>query len=249
MGELTGYTSSMHLILFDIDGTLINGHGMGRLALERTFHELFARSPETHPGVREVFFAGNTDRVIVAEMAVALGIASAEFAARRGEFDTAYLRHLRMTVAETEGKIPCPGIPELLTRLKANPAFHLGLVTGNIEPGARIKLDPFGLNPFFGWGGFGDESDRRVDLAALAWSRGREAAGTDIPAHAVALIGDTVPDIEAARAHGFLAVGVTTGWEPAEILTAAGADRVFPDLSPDHGFEAWLFERWGLPGG
>lgn len=236
----------MHLILFDIDGTLVNGQGMGRLAMERAFAETFGRESEDHPRVREVHFAGSTDRVIIEDMARALDIPDAEFVRRREELDRAFYRHLRVTVAESEGKIPCPGVLELLPRLAADRRFVLALVTGNLEQGARIKLEPFGLNRFFAFGGFGSDATDRSDLARLARERAEEASGTRFAPGDVVLVGDTVSDMKAARANGFLAAGVTTGWADADDLTQAGADVVFADLTPEGGFERWLAGAWNL---
>jgi len=236
----------MHLVLFDIDGTLVGGQGMGRLALERAFAETFGRNLEDFPRVREVHFAGSTDRVIHEEMARALEIPAADFERRREELDRSFYRHLQVTVAESEGKTPCPGVLELLPRLAADRRLVLALVTGNLEQGARIKLEPFGLNRYFAFGGFGSDATDRADLARLARERAEATTGTKIAPPDVALVGDTVSDMQAARANRYLAAGVTTGWATAEDLKRAGADAVFTDLTPAGGFEAWLAGAWNL---
>jgi len=236
----------MHLILFDIDGTLINGKGMGRLALERAFAEVFDKHAAQHPEIGDVHIAGSTDQVIVGNMARLYGIDEPIFRSRYAEFEAAYLRHLRITVADSDGKRPCPGIPELLERLHNHPRIQLALLTGNLEPGARIKLEPFDLNRYFSLGGFGSDGHDRGDMARLAWRRAKTTTGVEIAAEHVAVVGDTVYDVGAGRANGFLAVGVGTGWASREVLEEAGADVVFDDLSPRHGFETWLAERWNL---
>jgi len=236
----------MYLILFDIDGTLIRGQGIGRLALERAFGEVFGVPAENHPGLRNVHMAGSTDPVIVEAMGRALGLTPEALAPRKAELEEAYLRHLRVTVVESPMAASCPGVAELLPRLRRHPEILLGLLTGNIEAGARIKLAAFDLDRFFPFGGFGGEGPERRDLAVLAHRRARKEDGSDIPAGHVLVIGDTTADIEAGNVHGFLTVGVATGWSPAEKLEAAGADAVFRDLTPESGFEAWLEERWGV---
>lgn len=236
----------MHLLLFDIDGTLIRGQGIGRLALERAFGEVFRVSVDEHPELKNVYFAGSTDPVIVADMARVLGIAEDEFAARKADLEAAYLRHLRVTAVESPMAASCPGVAELLPRLERHPELTLGLLTGNIEAGARTKLAAFDLEHHFSFGGFGGEAPERRDLAALAHRRASDRHGADIPSERVLVIGDTEADIDAGRTHGFLTVGVGTGWAPMETLRAAGADAVFEDLTPTSGFESWLEQRWGV---
>jgi phosphoglycolate phosphatase-like HAD superfamily hydrolase len=236
----------MHLVLFDIDGTLIRGHGLGRKALELAFAEIFGIRVEEHPELRNVPFAGQTDPTIHAGMAAVLDIPDTRFRARLSDFEVAYCRHLRVTVAASSDKEPCPGIVELLPRLHRHPVVLLGLLTGNIEKGARIKLDPFGLNAYFPFGGFGSDHEDRAVLAAKAWEIGRARAGKPIPPEHVLVVGDTEHDVMAGKRNGFLTAGVTTGFGSGEAMRRAGADAVFDDLTPAHGFEAWLRERWDL---
>ncbi|HYV50378.1 MAG TPA: HAD family hydrolase [Dongiaceae bacterium] len=236
----------MHLILFDIDGTLIRGAGMGRRGLERAFAEVFDLRVEDYPEVRNVAFGGFTDPKILADMARALGVEAHRFQAHRTEFEEAYYRHLRVTVAQTADKQLCHGIEELVPRLARNPALLLGLLTGNLERGARIKLDPFGLNSYFPFGGFGSDHEDRAALAVRALDIARGRSGHLIPPERVLVIGDTEHDIAAGRKNGFVAVGVTTGFGSHESMVTAGAHAVFETLAPEHGFETWLRERWDL---
>ncbi len=239
----------MHLILFDVDGTLIRGHGMGRVALERAFAEVHAVPAEDHPAVRAVPFAGQADPVIVAGMARALGVADPLFRARMAELEAAYVRHLRRTVAEAEGKAACPGVAELLERLDARPDVVTGLVTGNIEAGARIKLEAFGFNRYFPFGGFGGDGEERAVLVERARERAEAYAGAPFAPGDVLVVGDTVHDVAAGLARGYLTAGVATGSTPARELLQAGAHAAFEDLTPEGGFENWLAARWGRPAG
>lgn len=243
------YTLLMHLILFDVDGTLIRGQGLGRLALERAFDELFGTEAENDPAVRQVHLAGSTDHRIVAEMARLLGIPPHSFALRRRDFETAYVRHLRITARESPTAAPCPGVKELLDRLQRHPEILLGLLTGNIEAGARVKLERFGLSDYFAFGGFGEDGRGRKELAVDAWLRAREITGHDISSRDTLVIGDTVHDVRAGRANGFLTVAVGTGWASMEVLREEGPDALFEDLTPPKGFERWLEQRWGLTRG
>ena len=246
--ERFGILPAVHLILFDIDGTLIRGAGMGRRGLERAFAEVFGVRIEDHPEVQDVVFGGFTDPIILAGMARALGIEANTFRNRRDAFEDAYYRHLQVTVAETVEKQLCPAIADLVPRLARHPLLVLGLLTGNLERGARIKLDPFGLNAYFPFGGFGSDHEDRATLARHALERARARCGYHIQPEHVLVIGDTEYDIAAGRQNEFLAAGVATGFGTRESMTAAGAHAIFETLSPEHGFETWLRERWDLDG-
>ncbi len=236
----------MHLILFDVDGTLIKGHGMGRIALERAFAEVHGVPAEDNPAVRTVLFAGNSDPYILADMARVLEVASDAYHARTGELEEAYVRHLRRTVAQAENLAPCPGVAELLPRLDANPSLALGLLTGNIEAGARIKLDRFDLNRYFPVGGFGGDGHDRPAMARAARERAERLTGRAFAPGDVLVVGDTIHDVAAGRDNGYLTAGVATGPVSIPALREAGASEVFEDLTPEHGFEAWLRSRWDL---
>jgi len=218
------------LILFDVDGTLVETDGAGRRAMVAAFRRVF--------GVRDadrrasgVYFAGNTDPRILEDLADALEIPRDELGRRGAELEAAYLDELRTLMAETPapGRV-MPGVVSLLESLAAENGVHLGLVTGNSEAGARIKLSPFGLNRFFAEGGFGSDDVDRGRLAALAARRVAERVGREFVAAAVTLVGDTPDDVSAARANGFRAVAVTTGWSSPERLDAAGPDALLHGL-------------------
>jgi phosphoglycolate phosphatase-like HAD superfamily hydrolase len=238
----------VHLILFDVDGTLIRGTGMGRRALERAFAEVFDLRVEEHPEIRNVPFAGQTDPTILAGMARALGIDPEPFQSHRAAFEDAYYRHLRVTVAQSPDKHLCPGVKELIPRLAREPRLLLGLLTGNLERGARIKLDPFGLNSYFAFGGFGSDHEDRGALAARALELARGRCGQPIAADHVLVVGDTEYDVLAGRRNDFLTAGVVTGFGSRDAMVAAGASAIFESLAPEHGFETWLRERWDLDG-
>jgi phosphoglycolate phosphatase-like HAD superfamily hydrolase len=230
----------MHLILFDIDGTLITGFGMGRLALERAFEEVFGVSAVSHPGVGRVKFNGKSDPLIIEGIADAVGVSREALHAGKTRLDAAYLDHLRVTVAESTTRRACPGVPELLERLHGDPEVGMGLVTGNVEAGARIKLESFGFNPYFPFGGFGDDAVDRALLVGKARDRAVAHHGRELPPECVLMVGDTVHDVDAARDNGFRVVAVETGGVPGTELRTAGAHAVFPDLGPGWGFDAWL---------
>ena len=113
---------NMIVVLFDIDGTLIRAVGMGRLALHRAFEEVFGVEAGDTPAVHAVPFNGRTDPVIIADIAAALGIEGDALTAGSAALEAAFLRHLEQTVAESRTKEACPGVPELLATLDAEPS-------------------------------------------------------------------------------------------------------------------------------
>lgn len=210
----------MTLFLFDIDGTLVRCGGAGRWAMGLAFHQVF--------GVEDAFarvdFRGNVDGRILADQLARWGWPRDD--ARIGPFMDAYGEALRRGLSPplAPDQVRCPGVPAILDRLEGSP---LGLVTGNWEMGARIKLEAFGLSGRFTVGAFGDDGDRRDLLVPVAVRRAR-ARGLDT--ERVVMIGDTPEDVGAARAAGAVAVAVQTGWSPLEELQAAAPDLLLPDL-------------------
>ena len=137
-----------------------------------------------------------------------------------------------------------PGIEELLAECAARRDVVLGLLTGNWHGGARIKLARFGLERYFAFGAFGEDGLERSELPPVALERAFEATGRRFAPHQTLIVGDSVRDVECARANGMPVLAVATGWTPAEVLARAGADRVvglagrastyFPDFMPDY---------------
>lgn len=219
------------LVLFDVDGTLVDTAGAGRLGLEASFRSVFGCDDIEHC-VSKVRFGGNTDPHIIAMIAQEAGIVPAEVERRYAEFREAYLRALRSELSRSNPKRRVmPGVRPLLDMLAARPDVFLGLVTGNIEEGARLKLDAFGLNRYFVDGGFASDHPERNEIARIAHQRLSRRAGFQFPADRVMVIGDTELDVACAHANGFKAIAVTSGWAPAEQLRAARPDTLLPDLT------------------
>ncbi len=215
------------LVLFDIDGTLVTPRGLGRRSLEAAFTARYGSS-----GVFEgVPFHGRTDFDIIDE-----GIGRV-----RGSLDDRlaivrdYLDQLKVEVVSGPPLI-LPGVPQLLPRLEAAPGVTLGLVTGNVREGARIKLARDGMFDCFHTGAFGDDHRDRRELARLAVKRAQELRGVRYAAQDVFLIGDTRNDVLAARAAGAVAIAVATGGETAESLAASQPDHVLTSLDPIDSF-------------
>jgi len=231
----------VHLLLFDIDGTLFRGEGVGSVALKRAFEDVFGVAAVENGALKGIPFNGRSDPAIIADMAAALGIEAEAFTDATGRFRESYLAHLTERVAESTRKRLLPGAAELIPRLHEDPRVALGLLTGNIEAGARIKLGAFDFNRFFPFGGFGDDGVDRTVLARCARERGEEHHRRRFEPVSVLVVGDTVHDVAAARANGFTAVGVETGGVASDAMLAAGAAAVFPGLDGD--FPGWLEAR------
>ena len=217
------------LYLWDIDGTLVLYRGVGRRAAEAAFGEVFAL-PDPASKTRGVPLAGSTDPKILRSMAIACGVAEADFEARQTELRRIYLGHLQREVAAFQGDPVLRGAREILAALAADPRVKLGLLTGNFEPAAKIKLDPVGLGGFFATGGFGDDHEDRRIVASVARERCAAHHRIEPAPSEVFVVGDTIHDVDCARAHGFRAIGVCTGHTGRAELEAAGADLVLDDL-------------------
>jgi phosphoglycolate phosphatase-like HAD superfamily hydrolase len=149
--------------------------------------------------------------------------------AERAEAIAGYLSHLQQAVDESEGYRVMPGIEELLPRL-AEGGVLLGIVTGNIEAAAHIKLARGGLNRYFSFGGYGSDSSDRTELTAKAVERGGEVAGKPLDPAATIAVGDTPRDVVAGHGAGLEVVGVATGNYSVEELRQAGANWAIPEV-------------------
>jgi phosphoglycolate phosphatase len=220
----------LKLLLFDIDGTLMTG-GAGQRSLTAAFGEVFDISgAPLDAAMKRVAFNGRTDPVIIRDICREAGIADGDFEAGLERLYERYLHHLDRFSGEPGPKL-CPGVPELLPRLEALPGVGLGLLTGNIEPGARIKLRAFDLNRYFPAGGFGSDSPDRAIIAATARTRFEVLRGAPIPPESILVIGDTVHDVDCGRVNGFKTLAVGTGGVALEAMAAAGANLVLADLA------------------
>lgn len=218
----------MRLILFDIDGTLINSSRIGRAALGRAMQAVYGTA-----GALETYeFAGKTDRRIVRELLLAEGWDGQGIEARLAELDD------QMSAAGQELFTPgtiwhCPGVPALLDALDRLDDVTLALLTGNIRHTVALKLSAAGIDPArFVAGAYGSDSLDRDDLFAIALDRTEQATGRRFTGADVVIVGDTPADIRCARAGGARAVAVATGPYPAERLALCEPDYLFPDLSP-----------------
>lgn len=207
------------LLVFDIDGTLLSTPA-GRWAFNRTFERFFG-IPDS---CATVPMAGRTDLLIYRDVCAAHRLDPEGFA----EWREKYLGVLAEALVEDPG-IVHPGVVALLKSARLEPGFALALGTGNIEEGARMKLDKHGLNEFFPCGGWGDDGDSRDDMIAAAV--GRAAALQGRPFDRVVVIGDTPHDIACGQANRCITLGVATGRHSQDELAACGADVVLANFA------------------
>jgi len=217
----------MKLVLFDIDGTLISARGAGRRAMRVAFERVFG----TAGGIDRYDLRGRTDTRIVHDVMSAEGWEPARVKERLDEFFEVYVGGLTTEIGDGRHVITLPGVASVIERLERSGAAVLGLVTGNIEEGARVKLLPTGLWPRFQVGAFGSDHMDRRRLPSLAARRAHALLGTAFSPRDVIVIGDTPHDIDCARAFGAVAVAVATGQHSRDELLADNPDLLFDDLS------------------
>ena len=224
---------AIHLLLFDVDGTLLLSGGAGAGALNAAFERVHGASN----AMRRVQPHGKTDEIIVQEM----------FRSRLGRRASGreveallreYAEILPETVRDSESFRLTPGIPDLLARLESREDVLMGLGTGNVEKGARIKLARGGLNRFFSFGGFGSDSGDRGALLEAGFRRGEEIVRRRLPRGAVRrwVIGDTWRDVAAGRACGARTMAVATGGDSLYGLAEARTDFLFATLEEKERF-------------
>jgi len=214
------------LLLFDIDQTLINSGGAGLRALDRACLQLFG----IRNAMQDIRPHGKTDPAIAREI---LRVRLNQSSAGNGQIESiieAYLSFLREEVHLSPNYRVLPGILEILKDALSRKDVLLGLATGNVELGARIKLDRGALNPYFEFGGFGSDSEDRAELVRKAAGKAAARSGRPIPASETYVIGDTPLDIDAGNRAGFKTVGVATGSYSIEELIDSGATFAIPDF-------------------
>ena len=193
-----------------------------RSALERVFGAA--------GGIDQYDLSGRTDTRIVHDVMGALGWEPARVTERLDDFFEAYAGGLASEIGDGRHVVTLPGVTAVVERLAASADVLLGLVTGNIEEGARIKLLPTGLWPHFRVGAYGSDHMDRRRLPSLATRRAHALVGYPFAPREVVVIGDTPHDIDCARAFGAVAIAVTTGQYSRGALVADRPDFLFDDL-------------------
>jgi phosphoglycolate phosphatase len=218
----------MKLVLFDIDGTLLRSDGAGKRAIHRALLEVFGAT-----GPADYHFDGKTDRQIVRELMRIEGHGDEHIDASMQRLLDLYVGYLHEELAASTGRARLlPGVRELLDALEARREIILGLLTGNLEQGARAKLAAVGLEyERFRIGAFGSDHEHRPELPAIARTRTRGQLGIDIRGGAMVVIGDTPADLTCGRSLGASAIGVATGRYSVEQLLEHDPIAAFHDLS------------------
>jgi phosphoglycolate phosphatase len=219
--------STPRILLFDIDGTLVSTGGAGAVAWRRAFEELYGIPADigefTDAGMTDPDVGARTFEAVLHRRPTPLELA--QLIQRR-------LEHLPEAVAESKGYKVLPGVPERLRQLSR--AGHLlGIITGNGDGAAHIKLARGDLNRWFTFGAYASAGTVRAGIVREAVQRGEAMFGDDVPNTEIYVIGDTPLDIEAAHAVDCTAIAVATGHYDAAALRAAGADHVIETLEQD----------------
>jgi phosphoglycolate phosphatase-like HAD superfamily hydrolase len=225
----------MKVLLFDVDGTLIRAGGAGRKALNRAALRLYGHEN----ACSEISLAGRTDLYnFGAAYRAATGRRPTRAAIER--LHREYLKHLpryvRAAIRDGNYHVP-PGLKTLLKRLSRDERVLLGLGTGNMEKGARIKLEPSGFNAYFLFGGYGSDSFHRASLLKKAVKRAEKLAARTFIGQDVYVIGDTPLDVAAGRKAGFKTVAVGTGFADWDELRASRPDHLARDYRD---LKTWL---------
>ena len=199
-----------YLFLFDIDGTLLISGGAGKSAIKKAITEVFS-IPK--PDVT-VDFGGRTDLSLAREI---FSLNNIPF--KKDELNCyfkRYLHHLQNILPKTDGRV-LPGVVPLLDELSNRHDVAIGLLTGNIEVGAKAKLNHFRLGHYFSFGGFGDTCEQRNDIAkkAIEAFLSSQLSQQQVKTY---VIGDTPHDITCARSINAKAIAVETGFAPPEKL-------------------------------
>ena len=219
------------MLLFDVDQTLISTGGAGIRALNRAFQKLYA----VENAMEGILPHGKTDPGIIREILHSHPVPSLTdgFPTSMTAIVESYLEFLDNEIDSTSSYKILPGIEDILNLLAGRSDIAIGLATGNVEAGARIKLERGKLNRYFPFGGFGSDSESRTELVRHGAERATAYMGCQPDANDVFVIGDTPRDIVAGREAGFLTVGVATGKYSMAELAESGATVAISNFEQD----------------
>ena len=216
----------MKIILFDVDGTLIKTDKCGVVAMNRAFQDLFGLE---NP-LDGLTIAGSTDSAIMSNVFERFRIPLS--AVHVDELKNLYISHLQEELCNDQRrKYLLPGFPTLLDELRKCSGVHLGLLTGNLLQGAKIKLNYFGLWRYFTFGAFGDDHHDRNKLLPFALRRMQSCQDDSINDHRVFIVGDTPRDVQCGRPYDAVTIAVATGPYSVERLQEEDPHFVFDNLA------------------
>ncbi len=213
------------LLLFDIDGTLLTG-GPAKVAFHRAMLTVYGSAGpiDTHS------FGGKTDPQIARELLLADGFTTDAIDAGLPDLFDQYLAELERNLIQLP-MVTLPGVAELLNHLVGRDDVGLGLVTGNVQRGAHLKLESAAIPPaLFPVGAFGSDHEERNELPGVAIERAAESMGFDRTQGVPVIIGDTPKDVECGRVHGARTVAVATGKVSLDRLRQSQPDALLESL-------------------
>jgi len=228
----------MKLLLFDLDGTVLHAaHTPGRVPFDLAMRDIFG----VDVALRTMRPDGKTDPRIVAELLARAGVHEEPNAATLDAFHDALAAHLAAAIASGSTRVEAiPGVPRLLETLARDDRFALGVLTGNLERAAELKLRAAGLARFFPIGAFGSDHADRHALPEIARRRHHARSGADVALADCVIIGDTPLDHAAAQCNGMACVLVASGRIPLEELVALTPTAAFGDWSDGAAIHAAL---------
>ena len=214
-------------MLWDVDGTLVDTHGIGGAVFDRALALVLGTGPPSR-----IVLSGKTDPQIAREYLVLMAVDDPDgrLAAVIEALEAEVARSATL-IAETGEALP--GVRQLLERLAAEASVHQTLLTGNTEANAAVKLAALDLD---GWldleiGAYGSDHADRLELVPMALDKARRLRGLDVERERTWVVGDTANDLACARAGGVRCLLVATGRTPFDDLVPLGADALLPDLS------------------
>ena len=198
------------LLIWDIDGTMLDCKGSGRNALNIAFESIYGFKD----AFKNVDLAGKIDSEIISEIVEKHEIK--EFNHKRFAIEYGYV--LEEVMKKTDGIKVFDGVEMLLKEFYMKKNYYLSLATGNCKTGAYGKLKYCKINQYFDTGAFGDEAYNRNELLNLAIDNAKMLYGIDFAKENIFYFGDTPNDIEAARTNGIKSIAISTGMFAYDVL-------------------------------
>lgn len=226
------------LVLFDLDGTLVYTGAAGRNALTKAVKQLYGKEPDFEHSL----ISGRTD---TDNFSLVYQLVKGKKPTKT-EFKKIHDKYLELLPLEIEKSCKqkkyksVPGIKKLLAKLAEEKEVALGLGTGNIEQGAKIKLAPSGLLKYFTYGGYGEDGHTREEMLKAAVKRAEKKFKTKFTPDQVYIVGDTHRDVLAAKACGYHSAAVTCGFGDPKLLQRAAAELQIDNFNDVKTFYVWL---------
>ena len=217
-----------NLVLFDVDSTLIRVGNAAKKAMDAAYKEFLGHKKAS---INQIRYDGKTDKQIIMEVLALYDMARKKIESMLDEIAEYYLASLEENLKIETNFTIFPGVTVLLENLQNDDEIVLGLLTGNLERGARLKLSPFGFNKYFAFGAFGSDSIHRNKLVPFAVKRAEKLFGKKFSGKEIVIIGDSIHDINCGKPYGAKTIAVATGFTSIKELKQHNPDYVFSDLS------------------